>query len=148
MDSEGIIGHYLRTHPDVKALKARVLGQTPGKTDTTEPWVQVTLLDPQNVTGNSRVEQLVSYYLQLDCYAGGGEKVNTSAAAFELADAVRSALLDAIGQVIGADGEAVVTDVRPVSMPRIPDADFEPARQRYMLDIEVFMRPARAGEGS
>jgi hypothetical protein len=143
IDSEGVLGDYLRNDLDLMVLGARVLGQTP---DTTEkPWVQVTLLDPANVTGNSRVEYLMSYYVQFDCYAGSEE--NSSPAAFELADAVRSSLIDAIGQSIGPDDEAVVTDVRPLSMPRIPDNDFEPARQRYILDAEVFMRPAREGEG-
>lgn len=139
LDSEGIVGNYLRNHPDVEV---QVLGQFPDT--TTKPWVQITLLDASNATGNSKVEHLVCYYLQFDCYAGGSD-LNRSQDAFNLAKAIRVALLEAINQSIGGEEEAVVTDVRMTSMPRIPDSKLEPARQRYILEVEVFMRPADEG---
>jgi hypothetical protein len=133
LNAEAIVGSYLREHPDLIAIEARVLGSAPKKTG--KPWVRTTLLDPENVTGTNQVEHLVAYYMQLDCYAGseGGQP-----AAFRLAKAVRAALVD----ITKAELEgAVATDVEFPSMPRIPDTDFEPARERFVLDACVYMHP-------
>jgi uncharacterized protein DUF3168 len=133
LNAEAIVGSYLREQPDIKSLEARVLGKTP---DTTEkPWVRVTLLDPANVTGTRKVEWLVAYYLQLDCYAGatGGQTE-----AFKLAKAVRAALVALPGSDLD---DGVATDAEFLSMPRIPDTDFSPARERYVLDAEVYLHP-------
>lgn len=136
LNAEALIGKYLRELPALKALKVRVLGETPPEADQEKPWIRLTLIDPQNATGINRVERLVSYYLQLDCYAGatGGQSE-----AFAVATAARSALVG----LPDADpfAEAVVTDADPLSMPRIPDTDFAATRQRYVLDIEVWMHP-------
>lgn len=133
VNAEAVVGAYLRTHPAVVALEARVLGETPDSTD--KPWVQVTLINPSNETRNRQVEWLVGYYLQLDCYAG---KDGGQSEAYSLASAVRSALV-AITTVELDD--AVATDVEFLTMPRIPDTEFEPARQRYVLDAIVYMHP-------
>lgn len=129
-DGEAVIGDYLRNHAAVKALGARVLGQTPG--DTTAPWVRVTQLDNPAV-GDSRSEHLIEWFGQLDCYAG---KDGGQAGASLLMRTVREAL----GVAYLADIEgAVVTGVRFVSCPRIPDTDFEPARERYALSVIAWM---------
>jgi hypothetical protein len=133
LDAEAIVGAYLREDPSVKGLEARVLGRTPDTTD--KPWVRLTLIDPKNVTGTRSVEHLVAYYLQLDCYAGrdGGQ-----GEAFSLAKAVREALIALPTKSLS---DAVATDVVPLSMPRIPDEDLSPSRERYILDIEIYMHP-------
>lgn len=133
LNVEPMIGGYLKEVAAVAALEARVVSKTPGTTE--KPWVRVTLIDPQNQTGNRLVEHLVSYYLQLDCYAGssGGREE-----AFALAAAVRGALVE-LPKVQPFD-EAVATDIDPLSMPRIPDSDLG-GRERYVLDIELYIHP-------
>lgn len=129
-DAEAIIGTYLRTHTQVAALGARIVGQTPS--DTIEPWVRLTQLDASNEP-RSRPEHLIDYLIQCDCYAGrdGGQ-----AQASLLARTVRAALDDMPSR---SHTGAVVTRVKFTSMPRIPDTDYEPARERYILSGTVHM---------
>lgn len=133
LNAEPLVGDYLKGVPAIAELGARVVSKTPGTTD--KPWVRITLIDPSNETGNRRVEHLVAYYLQLDCYAGisGGREEG-----FGLASAVRAALVDLPGEQ--PFEEAVVTDVAPLSMPRIPDTELG-GRERFVLDVIVSMHP-------
>lgn len=134
LNAEAIVGSYLRDHADLKALEARVLGQTPSTTD--KPWVRITQHHASNATGTRKVEHLVAYWLQLDCYAGakGGQ-----AEAVALNAAVRAALV----AITAASLEgAVATDVEFLSNPRIPDDAIEPARERFVLDAEIYLHPA------
>jgi hypothetical protein len=111
-----------------------VVGETPES--TTKPWIRITLIDPQNATGINRVEHLVSYYLQFDCYAGAG---GGEPEAFGLAKAVRSALVEALpGSEIA---EAVATNAIAVSMHYSPDTELDDARARFILDVEIYMHP-------
>jgi Protein of unknown function (DUF3168) len=129
-DGEAVVGAYLRSHSAIKALGARVVGKTPG--DTTKPWVRVTQLDDPAV-GDSRSEHLIEWFGQLDCYAGkdGGQQG---------ASLLRRTVREALSVAYKADLEgAVVTGVRFTSCPRIPDTDFEPARERYALSIVAWM---------
>lgn len=134
-DAEALIGTYLRQHPDVQALGARVIGRTPK--DTSEPWVRIQQFDNPAV-GDSRTEHLIAWFGQFDCYAG---KVGGQEEASLLTRTVRGAL--AVMHEASHDG-AVVTGVRFVSCPRIPDEDFEPARERYLLSAEVFLHAVSA----
>jgi hypothetical protein len=133
LNVEPLIGGYLKEVPGVKALEARVVSKTPGTTD--KPWVRITLLDSPNETGTRQAEHLMAYYLQLDCYAGtsGGREE-----AFAVVRAVRAALVD-LPEAQPFE-EAVVTDVAPISMPRIPDPDLG-GRERYILDVAIYMHP-------
>lgn len=133
LNVEPLVGSYLKDISGVKALEARVVSKTPGTTD--KPWVRITLLDSSNETGTRQAEHLVAYYLQLDCYGGssGGRDE-----AFRLVQAVRGALVD-LPQLQPFE-EAVVTDVAPISMPRIPDPDLG-GRERYLLDVAIYMHP-------
>jgi hypothetical protein len=133
LNVEPLIGAYLKGVSGVSALEARVVSKTPGTTD--KPWVRITLLDASNATGTRQAEHLVAYYLQLDCYAGssGGRED-----AFALAQAVRASLVDLPD--LQPLPNAVVTDVAPLSMPRIPDGDLG-GRERYILDIEIYAHP-------
>lgn len=136
LNAEAIAIAYLREQSSIEALKARVEGKTPSTLEL--PWIRVTQLDAANATETTQVEWLVGYYLQLDCYAGskGGR-----AEAFALTKAAREAL------VAFPDAEledAVPTDVHFLSMARIPDTDFTDqggARERYVLDTEIYMHP-------
>jgi hypothetical protein len=135
LDISAIVSDYLREQPAVQAFVGeRVATRSPD--DFEEPWVRVTMLDPQNATGNSRVEWLVSYYLQIDCYAGALNRFHEEA--FDLSRAVRVALTALIDAHI--DG-AVVTDVGFASMPSQPDTDLKPARERVILDTEIWAHP-------
>lgn len=136
LDAVAIVGDYLREHPLVSELVAdRVSHKSPDEESRDEPWVRITQLDATNETGNRQVEHLVSYYLQIDCYAGAD---NRYAEAFDLVAGVRAALV-AITQA-ELEG-AVATDVGFASMPSQPDVDLKPARERQILDAEVFMYP-------
>lgn len=127
-DAEKIVSRYLRVHPDVSTLGARIVGKSPDRRDT--PWVRITQLDASNEP-RSRVEHLISFLLQFDCYAGrdGGQPE-----ASMLARTVRAALH---AMPDARHEEAVVTQVTFTSMIRNPDLDIEPARERVILGAIV-----------
>jgi hypothetical protein len=131
-DIEKIVSGYLRELAELQDLDARVVGKTPGS--TTAPWVRVTKLDAPNVS-NARVEHLIAYLVQFDCYAGvkGGQPEANALAAL-----VRAAL---IALPATPDLGAVVTSSVIVGDGRIPDTDFEPARERVILTATVHMHP-------
>lgn len=123
---EKIVSDHLRSHADVQTLGARVVGKTPENTDT--PWVRVTQLGgrDEDVPGH-----FVSYLVQLDCYAG---KSGGQPEANLLQRTVRAALTE-IG---GVHGDAVVSGAMVVNAARIPDEDFEEARERFALTANVW----------
>lgn len=128
-----IVVGYLKTQKAVTDLAGeRIAHKTPETLD--EPWVRITQLDARNETGTREVEHLVSYYLQVDCYAG---KANRYTEAEDLAIAVRAALV--VIPKADLDG-AVATDVGFLSMPSDPDPDM--GRERMITDCEIFMHPA------
>ena len=136
LDLEMITGDCLRANADVTALDARVAGQLP-KTFT-KPWVRVTQIDAANATDNLRVEHLVSYLLQYDCYAGA-ETDNAQAQASALGRTVRAALIDLQDQTL--DG-AVITGAAVRNDARLDDLDFDPPRSRRVLTVEIWAHPA------
>ncbi len=131
-DGELIIGRYLREHPDIRALGARVVGKTPD--DPSKPWIKLTQIDAPTV-GNSRSEHLIAWMGQFDCYAG---KEGGQAEASELTRKARALL--AVANQVDHEG-AIVTGSRFVSCPRIPDTAFEPARERFALTAVIYMHP-------
>lgn len=133
LDMVAIVGAYLRSQESVSALVGdRVSHRTPELLD--KPWVRLTQLDARNETGTREVEHLVSYYLQVDAYAG---EANRYAEAVDVAIAVRAALV--LLQRAQLEG-AVVTDVGFLSMPSDPDPDM--GRERMITDCEIFAHPA------
>lgn len=132
IDSEKVLSDYLREHPPIEALDARVLGKNPARRDT--PWIRVTQLDASAVNA-SRTDHLVEYFVQADCYAGseGGQPQ-----ANLLARTAREALR--VLPAADLDG-VVVTSVEFIGMLRLLDTDFEPARERVMLSALVHMHP-------
>ena len=133
LDMVAIVGEYLRSQESVSDLvDDRVSHKTPETLD--KPWVRITQLDARNETGTREVEHLVSYYLQIDSYAG---KANRYAEATDLAIAVRAALV--VLPKASLDG-AVATDVGFLSMPSDPDPDV--GRERLITDVEIFAHPS------
>lgn len=126
------MSRYLREHDAVEALGARVVAKTPDNVETA--WIRVTQLDDRAV-GDSRSDHLIEFMLQLDIYAGrnGGQPE---------ASLLNRTVREALKEMPGEHDDAVVTGVRFVSAPRIPDDQFEPARERYARTIIVWAHPA------
>lgn len=136
LDGEKLVSQLLRVHANVAALNTRIVGKTP--TQTASSWVRLTQLDARNAPG-SRAEHLIDYLFQADCYAGadGGQPE-----ASLLGRTIRAALHEMAGF---SNAEAVVTSVRFNGMVRIPDTEFEPARERVILTATVHMHPVGPG---
>lgn len=135
-DIEALLGDYLRGHPGVAALQARVSVQTPSNFKT-RPWVKLTLLDAPDRSAGT--DWLIEPMVQLDCYAsetGGTAEANL------LARTVREAL-----RTVPQDGLAGATtsQARVFGMLRRPDGDFEPARERYILTATIPVHRGHAG---
>jgi hypothetical protein len=137
-DCEALVGGWLREHPDIAALGARVAGSTPRS--MTAPWVRVTQLAAPDVSG---VEHLIDYTLQLECYAGEDAQAAHAgqAEASLLSRRVRAVLKGMEG--VQADG-VVVTRVVFSGDARLPDNALEPARERYVLTAEVMLHAVPA----
>jgi hypothetical protein len=129
---EALIGDALREHPDITALGARVAGQTPST--ITLPWIRITQLDMPDVGHN--LEHLIAPMLQVECYAG---KAATDAHAGQMEawrlKATTRAILKAL-QATETDG-VYVSKVVLLGDARLPDTTMEPARERYILTVEV-----------
>ncbi len=137
-DAEALVASWLREHPDIEALEARVAGSTPPS--MTKPWIRVTQLAAPRI-GRARTDHAIDYLLQLDCYAGG-----EAAAAYEgqaeaslLARTARAVLTALEGTT--AD-DTVIGRVRVNVGPRSPDTTLEPARDRYILTADILMHHA------
>lgn len=130
-DIERIVSRYLREHPDIVELDARVVGKTPADTD--RPWIRVMQIADVAV-GNHRADHLIQFTVQLDCYAG---KAGGQPEAAALNRRVRAALRDLPGVRDGG----VVTGVSPGSATRLPDRDFEDDRERFVRTITVWAHP-------
>jgi hypothetical protein len=131
LDMVAIVGDYLRSQESVSALVGdRVSHKSPERFDDAKGWVRINKIDATNETGTKEVEHLVSYYLQLDFYAG---KANRYAEVADLAIAARAALV--VLPKVTLD-EAVVTAVGFLSMPA--DTDPDVGREREILDVEIY----------
>lgn len=139
-DIEAIVGSYLRTNPDIEAIVGgRVVGRTPA--DDSEPWVRVFEL-PSVSPGRSTVDWHVAYYLQLDCFAGTNARGRRGDSK-RLALAVCAAV-DAIDEAELSGG--VVSGSKVESCRRLPpDADFDPAMERYMVTATIWAHPTEEG---
>lgn len=136
-DAEVLVGAYLRSHADITALEARVVTRTPET--LAKPWIRYSQLDAGNEIG-STPEHLLSYLVQFDCYAGD-EAMRShlgQTEASDLARSVRAALHEMPDEEFAG---AEVSNVRFLSMPHLPDQDFEPERERYILDAEITLHP-------
>lgn len=120
---EKLLADHLRT------VDLRVTAKTPDDTDS--PWVCLTLL---NAPQTDLADHFSGYYCQLDCYAGAGggqpEAVSVAAAA-----------RGAIGAMEGVHDLGVVTGAQIEGFARIPDAEFEPARERIIVTATIYAHP-------
>lgn len=131
-DVEALVGAFLRANSQIQVLVgSRVVGRTP--TTTTDPWIRITQIDD---TTRSPVH-LVTVFLQLDCY-GGDDPDSAQREASVLARTVRQVLEALPGPV---DDGAVVAAVTFSGLRRVPDTEFKPARERYILDADVTVHP-------
>lgn len=132
-DGEAVIRAYLAAHVDVAALVGEeIVPETPE--DTSTPWVRFQQLDALKVSASSE-EHLTEFLIQFDCYASAA---NDQAQASLIARTVRDALQQMRG---GVHSGVHVTDVKTVSMPRLPDVALEPARERYVYTATILMHP-------
>lgn len=131
-DGEAVVSTYLRAHPDVEALGARVAGRTPSS--ISRPWVRLTQLDATN-DPTVRPEHIINFMFQLDCYAGSDHDTAQAEASL-LGRTVRD-VLDRMPEEY--QGPETISKVRFVSMPRTPDVGLEPARERVILTATVWM---------
>ena len=130
-DVEKITGAYLRSESAIIALvDDRVGGKHPRSTDT--PWVKIVQIGDTVIQNNPVYFTAVK--LQIDCY-GGEDEYTAHGEASLLARTVRQSL-----SVMADDTHtgAVVTDVKFGALSRIPDTDFEPARERFILTADVY----------
>lgn len=138
VDLERVTGDFLRDHADIAAFDARVSGQLPRS--FTRPWIKVAQLDAKDAasTFGPKPEHLVSYLLQLDCYAGSDPN-NAQAEASALARAARAALHTLPNQTLSG---VTVANVIVVSHVHLPDMVFDPPRERYVLTVELHAHAA------
>jgi len=130
INAEKLVKDYLEVE-----LATRVGGSAPK--DTGQAWIKVTQLDERNVAGE-RTDHFNAYYLQLDCYAsvdGPAGQVE----ALALYQSARNALRVMPDETFT---DAVVSAVTFGSCPRMPDETFDPPRQRYILNINLYGRAA------
>lgn len=128
VDAERLVADYLRDDDEVAAIAGRrVVGKSPS--DTVPAWVRLVQLDESH---DDVSDYSSGHYLQLDCYAGrdGGQP---EAAA--LGRAVRSALVRMPGL---SNEHGIVTGVQVNGHGRIPDVDFEEARERVIVTATVW----------
>lgn len=126
---EKLISDYLRDRDELEARGCRVVGKTPP--DTATPWIKVTQIGGAQV---GTIDHLVPLVFQLDCYAG---KSGGQPEANLLMRTVRALL----PEMNGAHSEGVVTGSSVTSAVRLPDTDFEPARERFALTVTVWAHP-------
>lgn len=135
-DVEIIVGDFIATHPDVVALQANVAGRIPA--DFSKPFVRVTRLDAQK-EARSRVNYLMSYLMDFDCYASSTavKEDRQQAEASLLGRTVRAVLESMQERVIGG---VSFTCAHFAIDARLPDMDFSPARERVKLSVEIYGR--------
>jgi hypothetical protein len=131
-DAEAVATAYLSGRPEIQALGARVVGETPRS--TADPWVRITQLDPRSADGGI-TDHLIACLIQFDCYAGDLQD-GAHAEASLLTRTVRQALVE---MNRATHSGAVVTGADIGSCPRLPDENFEPARERYSLTATLYM---------
>ena len=135
VDIEALVATYLRD----AGFRARAT--QPDKEHRVDSWVEVMLVSAPS-DDQIPVDYFIGFLVQFSCYAGatGGQPE-----ANRLVHDVRAAL-DLLPKVSFDD--AVVTSVKFLTMPRIPDTAMEPARERYVLDARIHAHPSVDGGSS
>lgn len=134
-----IVSDYLREHPKLVELDARVVTKTPDEGKRDLPWVRITQLDAPDRT--PPVDHLTEYYFQLDCYAGAEGGMPE---ADLLTRSVRAALAELNGANYSDQG-AVITGTRTNAGRGGRDDDLKPAREFFLSTALVWMHPTLEG---
>jgi hypothetical protein len=134
VDPEALVVAHLRATSAVTAITSRIGSRHPLEHD--QPWVKVTLLDEQPAPGSPALH-LTGPLVQIDCYAGS-DRETAQARASLLARTVREAVH---AMPAASHTGAVVTSSR-AGMRRLPDTDFDPARERYVLTCDLTAHPS------
>lgn len=131
-DAKQLVGDYLRTHPDIVGLDARVSVKMPSNPD--QAWVKLSELASNDHSADT--DHLVSHLLQMDCYAAKGDG---AIEANLLGRTVRAALRD----LEPADVPGWTPSVVMVNGPRDLGVatEFEPAKDRTMVEAEILFHP-------
>ncbi len=130
IDVEAITTTYLDGQ-----IATQVVPEAPD--DTSEAWVKVTLIDSGQIAAKDQ-DHFNVYYLQLDCYPSG-DGVEHQEEASDLCLEVREELA---AMPAASHTGAVVTAVRFTGSRRMPDTEFKPPRQRYIVSADVYAHPA------
>lgn len=132
-DPELLLATHLRAQPAITGITDRIGTRTPPITN--EPWIRITLL-PVTPAPSSRALHLATALLQVDCYAGHARD-----GAQEQASILARTVQDAIHRMPGRHAGAVIASAR-ASYRRLPDADLEPARERYIVEAQIVLHSA------
>lgn len=133
-DFEAIVASYLLEYPDITGITTRIGTRTPPNTD--QPWVRIRQLAEQPDRTSPALHNTEAY-MQFDCY-GSNDRSSAHQEAVVLARVVQAAL-HVLPQV--TDVDCVVSRVYFGSLSHVPDADFEPARERYILTAYIHAHP-------
>lgn len=139
-DAEALVTDYLLTDDDVEALVDDRIGGRPPHS-TAEPWLRITQIGSPTVAGDS-TDHLVTAHLQIDCY-GGSDPDTAQSEASALQRTVRAVLQGMPDD--DHDGAVVSRVTFGNGAGRVPDPDFEPARERFILDAFVTLHDAPGG---
>lgn len=127
-DAEALVSEYLRSRDAVEALvDERVYTALPKKPD----WPLLLVRRVSGAPVTSRPLHLDAPVLQLDAYGG------TKKQALTLVETARAEL----AEIQGAHALGVVSGVQFGPMSWLPDADYTPAKPRYVADVTVFVHP-------
>lgn len=132
-DAKALIGDYLRNHSGLVGLQAWVSVKRPSRLDSA--WVKLSELASGDRSADT--DHLVSHLLQFDCYSAKGE-----GGAVE-ANLVGRTVRAALREITPDDVPGWTPSVIMVNGPRDlgPDTNFEPARDRTMVEAEILLHP-------
>lgn len=135
-DVERAIAFVLRAHPELADLLDRIFTVTPANVGP-EPFVLVRRIGGAPTVSRPLVHEVAS--LQVDSYGGA------KAVAQRWSRTVAAVLAELTGTVDDGMTVGVVTGTQLGPSRYLPDEVFEPARARYVLDVDVFVKRARPG---
>ena len=136
VDVERVVALWLAQHAELAALNGRAYTVTP-KDVGADPFLLV-----RRVGGDpplSRPAVLDAPTLQVDVYGG------TRRQASQLAQLVVALISELSGPVDDGDNVGHVTGTRIGPLRYLPDEVWQPARPRYVLDVDVYARRAAQG---
>lgn len=123
---------FLRAQPEVVALcgaSASIRGRL--EPNTVYPAVRITRIGDEPINEVPFIVEAVR--VQFDCWGGNNRQAE------RLAQAVRNVVM-ARG-INHANDEGVMTKAIPRGLSDLPDDSQVPARERYVLELEIWVRP-------